>query len=308
VKHILQEFANTTWAILPQQLQIISTVLMRWSAGFKLSPEEIRAAVGNDPEIAAARREQAKNSPGGVAVLPLYGVISNRIHHVQDISGPGGTSTEGFSRRFREAVDNPSIGSIVIDIDSPGGNVHGIQALSDEIYNARKKKHIVAVANSMAASAAYWIGTAADEFIMAPGGDVGSIGAMMVHEDLSAFVNAVDSPNALPQVELITSSEYKAEGNPFGPLSDESREFFQQRVNEYHNSFVKAVARGRGTTVKDVNENFGQGRVYGAEQALSVGMVDAIDTLDNVIVRLASGKKQPASRRNANRLAIAEQV
>ena len=107
--------------------------------------------------------------------MPIYGTISHRAHMVEDISGPGGTSAEKVGRQLAELLDDPAVGSIVLDIDSPGGTIAGVPELADQIFAARGQKKIVAVANSLAASAAYWIGSAAEDFVVTPSGGAGSI-------------------------------------------------------------------------------------------------------------------------------------
>src|SRR5690606_12609791 len=111
------------------------------------------------------------------------------------------------------------VGTIVLDVDSPGGGVYGVAEFAEEIYKARGQKRIVAVANSMAASAAYWIATAADELVVTPGGEVGSIGVYMLHEDWSG---AYEKAGIKPTV--IKFGENKAEGIDVEPLSESAQE------------------------------------------------------------------------------------
>ena len=73
---------------------------------------------------------------------------------VDDVSGPGSASTQQFSAALRDALNDDTVSQILIDIDSPGGSVYGVAELADEILAARKQKPVVAIANSLAASAA----------------------------------------------------------------------------------------------------------------------------------------------------------
>ena len=97
-------------------------------------------------------------------MLPLYGVISQKMNLMTQYSG--GTSTEIFGSWFDEAMADASVDRIILDVDSPGGSVYGISELSRKIHGARGKKPIIAVSNSLMASAAYWIASAADEILM----------------------------------------------------------------------------------------------------------------------------------------------
>jgi signal peptide peptidase SppA len=128
------------------------------------------------------------------------------------------------------------------------------------------------------ASAAYFIGSAADEIVSDPDALTGSIGTISVHMDFSQFLE-----NAGIKPTVITSGKFKGEGNPFMPLTDEAKEDMQRMVDDFGASFVAAVARNRGTTVADVKQNFGQGRVFRATEAKAIGMIDRVATMENVI-------------------------
>jgi signal peptide peptidase SppA len=222
---------------------------------------------------------------------------------VQDISGPGGTSAEGFSRRFSQALNDPTVGAIVIDVDSPGGSVYGVAELAAEIYAARGSKKIVAVANSLAASAAYWIAAAADELVVTPGGEVGSIGVYTAHEDWS---KALELQGIKPS--LISAGKFKTEANPYEPLTEEARAAIQTRVNEYYDMFTKAVGKYRGATPSAVREGYGQGRVVGAKEAVDLNMADRIETLSETITRLSSSKRAQSPRRAAAQVSLEEVI
>jgi len=233
-----------------------------------------------DAEYQAAR-SSASNRGGAVAILPLYGVVSQKVNLMVQYSG--GTSTEMFGQWFDEAMADSSISSIVLDVDSPGGSVYGIAELSRKIYNARGKKPIIAVANSLMASAAYWVASAADEIHVSPGGEVGSIGVIAVHVDRSGA-----NEKAGIKVNYVTAGDYKAEGNPDEPLQDEALGYMQSRVNDYYSMFVSDVARNRKVSTSEVLSKFGQGRVVGADMAIKQGMADKKSSFEFVLRSTAS--------------------
>src|SRR3990167_1091149 len=107
-----------------------------------------------------------RSGSGAIGVLPIYGTISNRGEGGLMELLFGGADTQSLSAAFRQLVRDPQVSAIVLDIDSPGGTVFGVQELSDEIFKARETKKIIAVASGMAASAAYWIGSAAGELVV----------------------------------------------------------------------------------------------------------------------------------------------
>lgn len=272
-EHIVDAVFHQPWAILPSVYATICELVKFRSDGHFYSQDEIQERIGAAP----VRSGVARN--GAVAVLTLYGVVAQRMNLMNAMSG--GTSTQQFAQQFRSALNDPQVSAIVIDVDSPGGSVFGVQELASEIYQARGQKPIVAVADSLMASAAYWIGTAADELVVTPSGEVGSIGVIAQHVDVSREQEAAGITNT-----LITAGKYKGEGNPYQPLEDEARQYLQQRVDQYYGMFVQAVARHRGASVSDVRSGFGQGRTVGSQEAVRLGMADRIATLDQTIARL----------------------
>ncbi|HET6912061.1 MAG TPA: signal peptide peptidase SppA, partial [Rhodanobacteraceae bacterium] len=245
------------------------------------------------PSAAAARGQKPR--AGAIAVIPVYGTIVQRASQLDLCES--GTSTQSLSNALADAMADDSVAKVLLDIDSPGGSVYGVQELAAEI--SRAKKPVVAVANSLAASAAYWIGSAASEFYVTPGGEVGSIGVWSAHQDVSKALEA-----AGVNVTLISAGEFKVEGNPFQPLGDEAQSFMQSRVNDYYSEFTRAVARGRKVSVDQVRNGMGKGRVLGADQAKAEGMVDGIATFDDVIANMQKGINSTAPR--ASRLARAQ--
>lgn len=286
---LLSEFYDTPWAIQAHTYAIICEVLERWASGVRLSAEEIRAAVGDAPELVAARRAAAERAGQGViAVLPVYGVLTQR-GNVNNVSGPGGTSVAGLTQAFRSAAADPAVGSIVLDVDSPGGSVYGVNELSDAIYQARGSKPIVAVVNSSMASAAYWIGSAADEIVITPSGEAGSIGVFCEHRDTTRADEAAGVTKT-----VVYAGKYKAEGH--GALSGEAVQALQDRVDAYYDTMVKDIARGRNATQKAVREGFGQGRTLGAARAVKEGLADRIGTLDQVLGELMQRGRGASAR------------
>ena len=290
---LLSEFLTTPWALMPERLQAMSGILTRWSAGEPPSDETL-FQVNTDRVLRDTRKQMAAASTGtGIAVLPLYGVVTQRGNMVDDISGPGSTSTQQFTSVLRQMLADDTVGQILIDIDSPGGSVYGVSELASEIVKARAQKPVIAVANSLAASAAYWIGCSASEFYVTPGGEVGSIGVWQAHFDYS---KALEEEGVKPT--LISAGKFKVEGNPYAPLDEQAQAFMQSRVDDYYNAFIDAVAQGRGVSTNDVRSGMGEGRVLGADAALAGGMVDGIATFDDVLSRMQASvrSKQPRSQ------------
>lgn len=291
-RHLLAaEFYAQPWALMPERLNSAAAFIEKWASGQKSMDDDDYVEQKSAFE---SRRAAAQDLAGGgqIAVLPLYGTIIQRAGMVSEYCG--GTSTQQFTSAFRGAMNDPSVSSILIDIDSPGGSVYGTSELAEEIYQARGKKNIVAIANSLAASAAYWIGCSASEFYVTPGGEVGSIGVWQAHQDASKYYEAMGVKTT-----LISAGKYKTEGNSFGPLAEETQQFLQQRTDDYYAAFTKAVSRGRGVPVASVRNGMGEGRVLGADQAMAEKMVDGIATFDDVVRKMQRNNKSSARSRVA---------
>jgi signal peptide peptidase SppA len=278
--YVLRAFVQTPWAILPEKLAVLEEIVMRHALGEKLNAEEVQARIhgASRPEPRTVHQD-GQSQVNTVAVLPLFGTIFPRGNLMTQVSGA--TSAETFGKQFAALLEDPKVDAIVLDVDSPGGNIQGIEEVSKQIYDARGTKPIVAVANHTMASAAYWIGSAADEVVTTPSGEVGSIGVFTVHEDVSA---------ALAQegvkLTLVQAGKYKTEGNPYEPLSEEGKAYYQEQVNQAYENFVAAVARNRGVSAETVKADFGEGRMAGAAQAIEKGMADSVGTLDGTIARI----------------------
>lgn len=282
---ILSAFASQVWALEPKYLETMSAVLQRWAAGVPATPE-VMADVEAAQAARAARKQAAANVGGGIAVLSLYGLITQRAAMVDEISGSGGTSTQKFSQSFREAMGDDTIGGIIIDIDSPGGSVFGVQDLYDEIMAARGIKPVYGFVNSLCASAAFWIGSACTQLYATKGSQAGSLGVYTCHEN---FAEAMKMAGI--SVEFISAGKYKVEGASNGPLTDEGRAFTQSQINAYYSAFASSVAKGRGTPIGQARDGMGEGRCLLAEDALAAGMIDGIDTFDGVVKRMSKAMK-----------------
>ena len=142
--HILMAVHEELWALREDKLHAILDFLHAQAAGEKFSAEQIEARINRQTEREVARAE------GNVAVLPMHGVIANRMSMFDDISG--GISSERFGRQFQAAVRDSSVKAIIIDANTPGGAVSGTSELSAMIYNARGTKPIICHVNATLAS------------------------------------------------------------------------------------------------------------------------------------------------------------
>lgn len=214
----------------------------------------------------------------GVAVVPVAGVIARRLNLFQSISG--GCSTEMLGKQIRMAVNDPMARAIVLDIDSPGGGCFGLSDLAETIRLARETKPVVAFTAELMCSAAYWIGSAADEIICTSDAQVGSVGVAGMHFDYSKR----DENEGIKRT-VLSAGVYKRLASDEKPLTDEGREYLQQRVDHYYSMFVEAVAENRGMSVEDVVEKLADGSTHIGNEALERGFVHTIGNMEFAIAR-----------------------
>lgn len=227
----------------------------------------------------------------GVALVPVAGLLVNRSVSTWFGTIPG---QDLLRARIAAAADDTNAAAIVLHVDSPGGTVAGTAETAAAVRAAAAVKPVVAVVDALAASAAYWIASQATEIVVVPNGEVGSIGVMAMHQDVSRLMDRI---GVTPTV--ITSARFKAERSPFAPLTDEARANLQASVNEAAEAFMADVAAGRRVTPDTVKSSFGEGRVVTAPQAIKAGMADRIGTLPETLARLAGGAMPQPRRRRA---------
>lgn len=285
---IIRAVNATPWAITPEALEVITGLIEMRAAGEKLSREEIDARIAGGP----GRGGGAQVARGGVAVIPISGPITPRATLFSDVSG--GTSMEGFTNAFHDAMDDRDVASILLDVNSPGGLVEMVPEAAAAIRERRGEKPITAVANTLAGSAAYWLAAQADELYVTPSGLVGSIGVFGTHTDISGA-----QEQAGIKTSIISAGKFKTEGNTFEPLSDEARAAKQELVDAMYGMFVADVAAGRGVSEDAVRNGYGEGRVLDARAAEREGMVDGVQTFEQTLAgmvrRGSSGGRQAAT-------------
>lgn len=267
---------NEPWAITESALQTILDIALRQNE----PPEAVAAKLGRE-----LRNTHTVIERDGVAVIPVVGPLFRYANLFTQISGA--TSYEILARDFTEAINNPDIHSIILDIDSPGGEVNGVSELAEMIHAARGTKPIVAYASGDAASGAYWIAAAADEIVTSATSALGSIGVVGV------FQKRGKDRDAQAAIEIVSSQ------SPHKRLDPESNAGFarlQIRINNMAQVFLEQVAAYRGQNMDYVQNTFGGGDVLIGAAAVSVGLADRLGSLEGLIQELTEANQQPVQK------------
>jgi signal peptide peptidase SppA len=259
------------WAIEQAVMQTIIEIAERENG----SPQAVAEKLGRPLE-----NTYNVETRDGVAILPVMGPLFRHASLFNDISGA--TSYDRLARDFRAALDNPAVRSIVLHVDSPGGEVNGTSEFADQIFAARGRKPVTAYVGGSASSAAYWIASAADEIVISDTAQLGSIGAVVSVQDTSAR----DEKAGVRRIEIVSSqSPHKR----IDLNTEDGRGRLQARLDAFADVFVAKVARNRDVTTDKVLEEFGGGDVFVGAAAVSAGLADRVGSLEQVIAELSTG-------------------
>lgn len=240
---------------------------------------EMLASADLSAAMARVRTASEPSRQGrSTGIVHILGPIEHRPSLLSELFG--GTSAMQIGAQIREFAADPSIGRIILDIDSPGGTTFGLTELAATIREARKTKSITALANPTAASAAYWIASQAHEVVVTPSGWVGSIGVFVTHVDES---RRLDAAGITPTLIVSDGSPYKAEDDSTIPLSKSARAELQSLVDKFYAMFLTDVALGRRVPAARVRSDYGKGRMLLASDAVRAGVADRIGTLESVV-------------------------
>lgn len=264
--HLATRVFNTPLLIQHAKLEaILGVFAQRMESG---GAPPVEAVAGDD-------RRQRKSygvTKDGFAVISIVGPLVKRA------SGSflsGGPTTYGeIENEFMDAATDPDIKGILLDMDSPGGEVGGLFELADMIHGQRGAKPIYAVANDDCYSAAYAIASAAERIYITRAGGVGSIGVIAMHCDQSAL----DAGVGLKYTAIFAGAR-KKDFNPHEPLSEAATAALQAEIDRLYGLFSSMVARNRKLSMEQVAST--EAGLFFGQNALAAGLADFEGTLED---------------------------
>lgn len=263
---LLDFAASTAWCLMPEMAPELAAIAER---EHQTNPEILEAYRAKGLE----RAERARRR-GDVAILNATGVMMKYGNIFAEISGA--TSYQILRRDLQTALDDQSISSILIVVDSPGGEANGCDELAAAIYAGRDRKPITAFVSGMAASGGYWLASAASRVVVSDMAMLGSIGVVMGIEDRSA----ADERRGVRTIEFVSS---QSPGKRPDPDTEEGRSRVQSMVDGLADVFISAVAKHRGVTADTVVKRFGGGGILIGAAAVKAGMADEVGQLEATI-------------------------
>lgn len=232
-------------------------------------------------DSAVRRAGSVLDIQNGAAIIRVYDVLSYRTD--PDAWLFGGTSYEDIRTQFQAALSDPAVKSIVLDINSPGGEAAGCFDLVDEIYNARGQKPIYAVFNECGYSAAFAIASAADKRYISRTGLAGSVGVVAMHLDQSGW----DANTGLVFTPIFAGA-HKVDYSSHAPLSPEAKSALQEDIDATYDIFVSTVARNLGMTTAAVRST--QAGIFQGKKAVDAGFADSVMPWNQFMAKLTNRK------------------
>lgn len=273
---LLTRLIDTPLMIQPAKLEYILSALAP-RLGMEYKPELRMEFDGEDP---------AERPPfeirDGVAIFNVFGSLVHRGGFMSSLSGL--TSFTQLSSDFNRALKSSEVHSILMVVDSPGGEVSGAFDFADQVFQARGEKPIIALVEDLAASAGFLIASAADEVVNTQTGIVGSVGIITVHVDRTEQ-NAM---NGL-KVSHIFRGDRKTDGSPDLPLSEEARTAIQNRIDTTFRHFVNVVARNRSMSPEAVVDT--QAGLFIGEEGVEIGFADRVGSMQDVLNDLSERRQ-----------------
>ncbi len=269
LRHDRSQPETEPWVLTRQGYE---TMLRGLQSGGGLLDFKARAA-GLDPKavLDSESNRLVDVSPSGVAVIPIAGFLTARAYWRGDRA-----SYEWIGAQLRSALRDPMVSRIVLNVDSPGGQVAGTDALAAEIFDARESKPVHAFVQGQSASAAYWLTSAAEEVFAGRTSMLGSIGVIWTFTDWSEY----DANVGIKEIDIVSS---QSPDKAVDPTTRTGRAKIQATVDQLAGVFVADVARNRGVSEATVVSDFGQGWVLVGEAAVAAGLADGISTFENVV-------------------------
>lgn len=271
----LQFLASQAWALPPNLLADMEAIARREFDAGRL--QALTSQEGDSLQAAPAVEVR-----DGVALIKVRGVVSRYASWMHDICG--GTSTEALAKSLSAAVEDAKVRAVVLWIDSPGGQVNGLNELAEMIYQARGQKKIVAYVGGQACSAAYWMASACSEVVIDATAELGSVGTV-------AGFRILPAAEGEQRIEIVSSN---APNKRLDPTSEAGHLAVQTIVDDLETVFVDAVARNMSVGRDKVLADYGRGGTFIGAKAVQQGMAHRLGSLEGLVAEL-SGRAQQRS-------------
>lgn len=262
---VLYELRNKPHGIMPEYAAALEKKLEDF-----LSGESTIDDIQEEAEQAPSEEERPQSN---IAVIDINGIIMKRVGVPKEILDLFGiVDLDDIDTQLRLAMADDNVKSVILNVNSPGGFITGVQSTAMLVNELSKKKEVIAYTDVLNASAAYWISSQADVIIGSVDATFGSVGVYTTVDDWSKALE-----NEGIKVHLINAGKWKALGDPTQPLTDEAKAFLQAEINETWETFKAAVKSKR-----DIDDEYLEGQTLDGQRAWDAGFIDGIGTFEDV--------------------------
>ncbi|WP_420578790.1 S49 family peptidase [Oceaniradius stylonematis] len=248
--------------------------------GIRSSLMTVESMRGQDAQAPAASRRGSRygkgtfmSRVGSIAVVPVMGPLTARMSWCY-------WSYDEIIRDLRLAEADDTIDAILLDVDSPGGVVFGVESAASEIARINADKPVVAHVGGLGASAAYWLAASASEIVAAPSSIVGSVGSLIRYMDIEGMFTRLGA-------NIVEVLAQQSPNKRLDPDSEEGRAEMQALVDNAAELFLEGLAEARSVDRDTLIADYGQGLVFNAGEALSRGLIDQVASFEDTLAALA---------------------
>ncbi|EBW6364390.1 S49 family peptidase [Salmonella enterica subsp. enterica serovar Oranienburg] len=268
---------------IPQNLENLDQAGMELVTGNYMSGDKPRA-----------RFYQVVN---GIAVLPVSGTLVHKLGGMRPFSGM--TGYDGITARLQQAMDDPDVKGILLDIDSPGGQAAGAFDCADMIHRLGEQKPVWALANDLACSGAMLLASACSRRLVTQTARIGSVGVVMAH---TSYAGKLEQEGV--EITLLYSGKHKTDLNPYQALPDDVRTDYQQKMDDTRQMFSEKVAQYTGLSVDAVMAT--EAATYDGQAGIDVGLADEMVNAADAVTVMASALKNNSRGGNMPELTAKE--
>lgn len=214
------------------------------------------------------------NSKDVIAILYAEGSINNG-------SGKDGITDKRYVKEIEKLKDNDKVKAVVFRVNSPGGSAYASEQIWKAITDLKAKKPVVVSMGDYAASGGYYIACNASKIIAQPNTLTGSIGIFGMFPNFEGLTKKVGL-----SFDNVKTNKFADFGDATRPMRPEEKVILQQYIEHGYDLFLTRCSEGRNIP-KDSLDHIAQGRVWTGNQALKIGLVDALGNIDTAIQEAA---------------------
>lgn len=232
-----------------------------------------------------------------IAVLPVSGTLVHKLGGMRPFSGM--TGYDGITARLQQAMDDPDVKGVLLDIDSPGGQAAGAFDCADMIYRLGQQKPIWALMNDVACSGAMLLASACSRRLVTQTARIGSVGVVMAH---ASYAGQLEQEGV--EITLLYSGKHKTDLNPYQALPDDVRTDYQQKMDDTRQMFSEKVAQYTGLSVDAVMAT--EAAIYDGQAGIDVGLADEMVNAADAVTVMAAALKSKSRGNNMAELTATE--